>query len=345
MAAGKLIRVGLLGVALVGAAFGGMHYWTTGRWMQSTDNAYVRADITAITSRVAGELISVEVHNNQAVKKGDVLMRIDARDFEAKLANARAMVAAAEAAITVNQRTQTMQGAMVEQAAATLNAAQAERQRAQKDQTRAQSLVREGVATVARLDVSTAAFQSADAMVSKGAAGLKAARSQGSTMEAENARLAAQLQAARASEQLAALDLEATSIRAPVDGVVGDLAAKQGERINAGLRLLSLVAAGPRWVEANYKETQLTRVVVGQSAEVEVDAFPGVKIAATVESVSPASGAEFSLLPPDNATGNFTKVVQRVPVRLALKPPPELEAKLRSGMSVEAVIDTRPAKG
>lgn len=344
MAAGKWVRAGILGAALVGAGFAGVHYWTTGRWLQSTDNAYVRADITAITSRVGGELIEVDVRNNQLVKKGEVLMRIDPRDFQAKLANARAMVAAAEAAIMVNQRTQAMQVDMIDQAAASLTAAQAERQRAQKDQSRAQSLVREGVATNARLDTSTAAFQSADAMVNKGLAGLKAAKSQSATMAAENARLLAQLEAAKAAQQLAELDVEATTIRAPVDGVIGDLVAKQGERINSGLRLLSLVAAGPRWVEANFKETQLTRVVVGQKAEVEVDAFPGVKIEATVESVSPASGAEFSLLPPDNATGNFTKIVQRVPVRLALKPTADLEAKLRSGMSVEAVIDTRPAK-
>lgn len=342
MAAKKIVRVVVLVGLVVGGALWAQHWYRTGRWQEGTDNAYVRADIAAITSRVAGEVVEVAVRDNQAVKKGDLLLRIDPRDYEARLANARAQVAQAEAAIVGNEKMQTMQAAMVDEARASLASAQAEKSRVGKDFARADSLVREGVATQARLDTATAANTAASAAVTRGSAALRAAATQVDTVAADNARLVAQAEAARAAVRLAELDLEATTLRAPADGLIGNLAVKPGERITPNLRLLSLVS-GQVWVEANYKETQLTRVVVGQPAQVEVDAFPDAPITATVESLAPASGAEFALLPPDNATGNFTKIVQRVPVKLTLQLPPELAARLRPGMSVEATIDTRPA--
>jgi len=342
MAANKIVRTVVLAAVAVGAAAWGLHWWNTGRWLESTDNAYVRADIAVITPRIAGEIIEVAVRENQLVKKGDVLVRIDPRDYQAKLANAQAAVAQAEAALVANLRQQEMQSAMIEEARATLNAAEADRVRVRKDFERAESLVKDGVATQARLDTASAGYQSAQAQVTRGSAALKAARTQVGTLEADRASLEAKLQAARAAEQLAELDLEATTLRAPSDGLVGNLSAKLGERVNAGLRLLSLVSSGPVWVEANFKETQLTRVVVGQPATVHVDAFPDAAIKARVESIAPASGAEFALLPPDNATGNFTKIVQRVPVKLTLELTPEQNQRLRSGMSVEAEIDTKP---
>lgn len=342
MAANKIVRMAVLGALAVGAAAFGLHWWQTGRWLESTDNAYVRADIAVITPRVAGEIVEVAVRENQLVKKGEVLVRIDPRDYQARLANAQAQVAQAEAALVANSRQQEMQAAMIDEARASLNAAEADRVRVRKDYERASSLVKDGVATQARLDTASAGYQSAQATVTRGSAALKAARTQIGTLEAERARMEAQLQAAKAAEQLAALDLEATVLRAPSDGLVGNLAAKLGERVSPGLRLLSLVAAGPVWVEANYKETQLTHVAVGQPVLVHVDAFPDVEIKGRVESVAPASGAEFALLPADNATGNFTKIVQRVPVKVTLEVPAELADKLRSGMSVEAEINTKP---
>jgi len=341
MAAKQIIRGVVLLAVVAGGAVWAQHWYQTGRWQQSTDNAYVRADIASITPRVGGEIVEVAVRDNQAVKKGDVLVRIDPRDYEARLANARAKVAEAEAALITNERQQAMQAAMVEEARAGLVSAQADQGRIKKDFARANALVREGVATQARLDTATAAQSAANAAVTRGSAGVKAATTQVDTVIAQRASLQAQGEAARAAVKLAELDLEATTIRAPSDGLVGNLSAKLGERVNPGLRLLSLVSPAV-WVEANYKETQLTRVAVGQTAEVEVDAFPGQKIPATVESVAPASGAEFALLPPDNATGNFTKIVQRVPVKLTLQVPEALAGKLRAGMSVEAVIDTKP---
>ena len=342
MAANKILRPALLLIAIVAAVWFGLHYWNTARWQQSTDNAYVRADIHNLTSRVAGEVVEVLVRENQTVKKGEMLLRIDPRDFEAKLLNAKAMVAQAEAALVSNERTQTMQGAMVDEARASLSAAQADRGRVRKDYDRANALVKDGVATVARLDVASAAAKSAEASVVRSQAGVKVATSQVGTMQAEHARLAAQLDAMRANEKLAALDLEATTVRAPVDGRIGNLAVKLGERIGPSLRLLSLVAANTLSVEANFKETQLGHMVIGQPVQVQVDAFPDAEIEGHIESLAPASGAEFALLPPDNATGNFTKIVQRVPVKVALKLSPEQAEKLRPGMSVEANVNTKP---
>jgi len=342
MAAKNILRPAVLLLAAAVAITLGQHYWTVGRWQESTDNAYVRADIHNLSARVAGEVVAVLVKENQPVRKGEVLLRIDTRDYEAKLLNAKAMVAQAEAALLSNVRTQSMQAAMVDEARANLTVAQADRGRVRKDYDRARALVKDGVATAARLDVASAAARSAEASVTRGAAGVKVARSQGETLLAEQARLAAQLDAMRANEQLATLDLEATTLRAPVDGRVGNLAVKLGERINPNLRLVSLVADKTVWVEANFKETQLTRMAIGQPARVHVDAFPDAEIEARIESLAPASGAEFALLPPDNATGNFTKIVQRVPVKLALQLSPEQAAQLRPGMSVEAHINTKP---
>lgn len=342
MAAKTLIKLAVLAVAASGAALWGANYWHTGRYLESTDNAYVRADIAAISPRIAGEVVEVLVENNQTVKKGEALLRIDPRDYQAKLANAKAMVAQAEAALITNQRTQEMQGAMIDEASASLSAAQAEQGRSEKEYNRATSLVKDGVATIARLDIATAAAKAAEASVGRGQAGVRAARTQVSTLQADRARLQAQIDAARAAEQLAELDLEATTLRAPADARVGDLAVKLGERVVPGRRLLSLVSTGTVWVEANFKETQLTHMTVGQPVEVKVDAYPDAPLSGTVQSLSPASGAEFALLPPDNATGNFTKIVQRVPVKVALKLSAEQQARLRSGMSVEAVINTKP---
>lgn len=342
MAAKKVVRLVVLGAVVAGGVIYSMHWWRHGRWLQGTDNAYLRADISLITPRVAGEVVEVAVHDNQPVKKGDVLVRIDPRDYEARLASAKAQVAQAEAALITNGKTQDTQAAVIDEARAALAASSADQHRLQKDYTRADALVRDGVATTARLDTATAAFTAAKATVARGAAGLKAAQAQSATLIADRARLEAQVQAAQAAEKLAELDLESTTLRAPIDGVVGNLAAKTGERVNAGIRLLSLVATDSLWVEANYKETQLTRMVVGQPVKVRADAFPDVTIAGTVQSFSPASGAEFALLPPDNATGNFTKIVQRLPVKIALTVPAELADKLRPGLSVEAVVDTKP---
>lgn len=339
----RSIRITIIGIALLIAAALGLRWWLHGRFIESTDNAYIRADITAITPRVSGEVLAVPVKNNQAVKKGDLLLQIDRADYEARLANARAQIAVREAALAANIQQKAAQQSMIEEARATLNAARADESRSHKDWDRAKTLVEQGVATHQRLDTATAAYKSAEAGVTRAEASVKAAGQQSLTLDADRERLIAELEAAKASYRLAEIDLAATELRAPVDGVIGDLAARVGERVNAGMRMLSVVPLSEVFVEANFKETQLTRMAIGQTAEVEVDAFPGRILSGHIDSVSPASGAEFSLLPPDNATGNFNKIVQRVPVKILLDVPPELAGLLRPGMSVEAIVDTRTA--
>ena len=339
----KRMRGLILGVLLLLAAGFGARWWFHGRFIESTDNAYVRADITAITPRIGGEILAVNVRNNQPATKGDVLLTIDRSDYEAKLANAKAQVAMREAALAANRQQKAMQGAMIEEARAGLSSAEADAARQQKDWQRADQLVAGGVATHQRLDTATAAYKSASASVTRAQAGIKVASEQSATVDAERGRLEAELEAARAMQKIAELDLAATEIRAPVDGVVGDLAARVGERVGAGMRLLSVVPLAQVFVEANFKETQLTHMAVGQSVEVKVDAFPGRRLEGRIDSLSPASGAEFALLPADNATGNFNKIVQRVPVKIVFENTGDLAGLLRPGMSVEAEVDTRTA--
>ena len=334
----RLIVLVLLALAVTG---GGLRWWTHGRFIESTDNAYVRADITAITPRVAGEIMSVQVKNNQAVKKGELLLQIDPRDYEARLANARAAVAVRVAALASNVQQKATQHAMIEEARATLEAAKADESRAQKDFQRSDTLVKQGVATNQRLDTATAAYKSAQASVMRTAAGVRAASQQSATLDADRGRLQAELEAAQASQKIAELDLAATELRAPVDGVIGDLSARVGERVNAGIRLLSIVPLDSVFVEANFKETQLTKMVAGQEVSIEADTFPGKILKGHINSLAPASGAEFALLPPQNASGNFNKIVQRVPVKVTLDDLGELRGLLRPGMSVTAAVDTR----
>lgn len=341
MAAPKKVRLAALSLVVLLALGFGLRWWLHGRFIESTDNAYIRAEITAITPRVGGEVVEVAVQNNQRVKKGDLLLRLDRADYEAKLANARATIAKAEAALAANTEQQALQETLVAEARAALAATQAEATRLQREWSRADTLVKEGVASRQRLETATAAHQSARAQVERATAGVKAAQQQIAALQADRARLQAELEAANAGLALAQLDLAATELRAPRDGAVGDLAARLGERVSSGLRLLSIVPLDAVYVEANFKETQLTDMQPGQRVTIDVDAYPGRKLVGHVDSVSPASGAEFALLPPDNATGNFNKIVQRVSVKVVFDDFGELAGRLRPGMSVEVEVDTR----
>jgi membrane fusion protein (multidrug efflux system) len=341
MANKAFLRIAVPAAAAAAALAFGVYWYSTGRFLQSTDDAYVRADMSVITPRVGGEILAVHVVDNQAVHKGDVLVEIDPRDYTARVDNASAAVASAGAAIQANQEQIKLQQASIAEARANLSAAQADQVRLQKDWERAQQLVRDGVATSQRLDGSRAAFKSGEAAVTRSEAALQAAGQQINTLQADGERLKAQREAQEAMLRLAQIDLDTTTLRAPIDGNVGDLAARVGERIASGQRLLSLVPLQAVYVEANYKETQLTRMNIGQPVTIKVDAFPGAQLRGHIDSLAPASGAEFSLLPPQNATGNFTKIVQRVPVKIALEADEPLRGKLRPGMSVVATVDTQ----
>jgi membrane fusion protein (multidrug efflux system) len=331
------VILALLLLAAVGLT---IRWWTYGRFHESTDNAYVRADVSYLTPRAGGEVVQLLVKNNQPVKAGELLLKIDDADYQARVAQAKAQVAMREAALLTNRQDDSSLLAQVAEAEAALQAAKAEESRLQLEMQRAKALVQDGVATKQRLDNATAAWQSAVAQSKRAEAGIAAARARQGGAGTGREQLAAELDAARAALKLAEIDLSATEIRAPINGVVGDLAARLGSRVAAGGRLMAIVPLDSVFIEANFKETQLAQMKVGQKAEVELDAYPGLKLEGVIQSLSPASGAEFALLPPDNATGNFNKIVQRVPVKIVLNQA-NADGRLRPGMSAEVVVETR----
>jgi membrane fusion protein (multidrug efflux system) len=333
------VGLGLLAI-LAGLGFGGHYWWQVGRFQQSTDDAYVESDISAISPRIDGYIQEVRVVDNQAVKSGDVLAVIDDRDFRARLDQARASLATDEAAVATYDSQIAFQQSRIAQAQAQLDFAGAELERAKSTYERRKKLVDGKIISVQEMDDASADYRKAKADVVQMRAALVAEQGQLAVIEAERRQALAKVAQSTAEVELAASELEKTVIRAPIDGVVGDRTVRPGQFVKQGQQLLALVPVDMH-VVANFKETQLGRIRPGQSVEIHVDAFPDHPVIGTVESFSPASGAMFSLLPPENATGNFTKIVQRVPVRIGLPRDGALAGLLRPGLSVVVSIDTR----
>jgi membrane fusion protein (multidrug efflux system) len=331
----------VLVLALVG--IGGWYWWNGLRFQQSTDDAYVQSDISVISPKVEGYIKKIRVKENQEVAEGAVLFVIDDRDFAAKVAQAEAAVATEEAMIATYESRLKLQQAMIDQAAATVKSTEADVSRAQLDHKRYSSLVTSDFASRQRFEQAEADARKAEAAVAKSRAALAAEQNQLAVLSSQRREEEAKLQQARANLRLAKNDLEDTVIRAPISGVAGNRAGQVGQYVKPGTQLLSLVPLLRVYVTANFKETQLTRMRPGQLAGVSVDAYPNLTIEGRVESFAPASGAQFSLLPPDNATGNFTKIVQRVPVRIALPANGPLTGVLRPGLSVTVTVDTSDA--
>ena len=334
----------ILPVALLAAAVsGGWYWWNVLRFQQSTDDAYIQSDITLISPKVEGYIREVRVTDNQEVAEGSVLFVIDDRDFAAKFAQAEAAVAIEEAIIATYENRLRLQQSMIEQAAATVKSAEADLARVQLDHKRYSALVTTDFASRQRFEQAETDARKGEAAVAKSRAAFAAEQNQLAVLRSQQREEEAKLQQAHAALRLARNDLENTVIRAPVSGVAGNRAGQVGQYVKAGTQLLSLVPLSRVYVTANFKETQLTRMRPGQLAEVSVDAYPDLILDGRIESFAPASGAQFSLLPPDNATGNFTKIVQRVPVRIALPANNPLTGRLRPGLSVTVTIDTRNA--
>ncbi|HEV8678439.1 MAG TPA: HlyD family secretion protein [Stellaceae bacterium] len=333
----------LLVVAVALAGIGGWYWWTDWRFHESTDDAYVQSDITVISPKVEGYLKEVRVADNQQVDKEQVLFVVDDRDFAAKVAQAEAAVATEEASVLTYNSRMDLQRSMIEQSKAEIAAAEADQVRAERDYQRYTQLAATDFASRQRLEAADADNRKAAAALLQKRAALAAARDQLEVLRAQRDEEKARRQQARANLQLAQNDLDSTVIRAPVAGVVGNRAGRVGQYVKPGTQLMSLVPLPDVYVTANFKETQLTDMRPGQVAEISVDAYPGQKLRGRVDSFAPASGAQFSLLPPDNATGNFTKIVQRVPVRIALPADGPLARLLRPGLSVTVSVDTRTA--
>jgi membrane fusion protein (multidrug efflux system) len=337
----KLI-VALLLSGAAAAAVWGVRYWTVGRFLVSTDDAYVKADYTSVAPKVSGYVSEVLVADNQAVRAGQILARIDDRDFRAALAQAQADFAAADAAVRNIDAQLGMQRPIIEQARAGVAADEAASAFARQESERYATLARSGAAPAQRAQQTLAALREKDADTRREQAGLLAAESKLAVLATEHGKAEAQRARAAAALRQAELNLSYTTLVAPIDGTVGARALRSGQFVQAGTPLMAVVPLHAAYVVANFKETQLGRVRSGQPVEIRVDGLPGARLRGRVDSIAPASGLEFALLPPDNATGNFTKIVQRIPVKIVFDPGAS-NVRLRSGMSVEPVIDTRAA--
>ena len=330
----------LLALGIATAADFGYGYLTTGRYLESTDDAYVKADSTIISPKVSGYIAQVLVGDNQPVKAGQLLARIDDRDFSAALDSAHADVDAAEAAVRNLDAQIALQQPIIEQETADVAAAEANLQFAQEEQARYDGLMKTGSGTIQRAQQTDAALREKNAQLLHEKSGLVAAQRKVDVLTTERAKAVAQLDRARAVEHQAALNVSYTRISAPVDGTVGARSLRVGQFVQAGTQLMAVVPLDAVYVVANFKETQLTHVRNGQPVEISIDSFHGTRLKGHVDSLSPASGLEFALLPPDNATGNFTKIVQRVPVKIVLDDH-NLTGLLRPGMSAEPTVNTK----
>ena len=359
----------LAGVLLFTIA-GNWNAWVGGEAKQTTDDAYLHADVTPLSTKISGVVAKVNVSDYQQVKAGDLLVEVKDDDYQAQVAQANAGVAAARAAIENNRRQKQLQQAKIDRtnagvgqaqaeilgAQAGIDVAQADLDRAFPERQRQETLIATGSTTRQKVEQAVADEERSRAQLVSRQAGLAQAKaalaSNESAVEAERrgldvlnsqeAQLRADLAAKQAALEAARANLAYTRIVAPTDGTVGERKVRPGQMVNPGTQVISLVEDDV-WVQANYKETQLTHVAVGNSVEIKVDAFPGIVLRGKVSNVSPASGSQFSLLPPDNATGNFTKVTQRIPVKITLESDGRVGGKLRPGMSVLATIDTRSA--
>jgi membrane fusion protein (multidrug efflux system) len=337
---GLMVAVGAAALAVAGHY--GYDYWSVGRFQVSTDDAYVQADNTTIAPKVSGYLVDVLVGDNQAVKAGQTLARIDDRDYKVALDQAEADVAAAQAAIASRQAAIDGQQSTIDAADATVQVAQANETFAEQENKRYADLASTGFGSVQNAQQAASRIAASRAAVVRDRAALDAAIKQLALQKAELAQARAMLGHNEAVRNQAEINFGHTAIVSPVDGVVGNRTLRVGQYVQAGTQLMSVVPSAEAYVVANYKETQLTNVRRGQPVDIEVDMFPGRVYHGQVDSLAPASGQTFALLPPDNATGNFTKVVQRIPVKILLDRDSAGSGDLRPGMSVTPSIDTKP---
>ncbi|MCO2331553.1 HlyD family secretion protein, partial [Pseudomonas aeruginosa] len=314
----RRLTVFLVAVGLIALAFF-LHWWFIGRHVESTDNAYVQGEITRVASQLGARVEEVLVRDNQHVDKGQLLVRLEDADFKLAVERAQAALATREAELAQARSKLVQQGSLIAASAADVNASQATLGRAQIDLNRAEALRKPGYVSEERVTTLTADNHVARSQLAKARADLEAQRVQRDTLGAEIKRLEAQIASARTELAQAEINLSRTLIHSPISGLVGQRSARNGQYVQVGTHLLSLVPDEDIWVQANFKETQVGRMRDGQKARLTFDAFPDTPIDGRIDSLFAASGAQFSLLPPDNATGNFTKVVQRIPVKIVFE--------------------------
>ncbi|MGX6999384.1 HlyD family secretion protein [Caballeronia sp. KNU42] len=337
-----LIVLGIAALVVAGIWLG--RWWTVGRFIESTDDAYLQADSVTVAPKVSGYVTDVYVGDNATVKAGDPLVRLDTRQYQVALDQAQATIAARAADIQRAQADILQQHANIEQAKAQQQVARVSAQHARDEVQRYAPLVATGAETSERLSELTSARDQALATLAANAAAVDAAETQIAATTAQIAQARAQLAAAEASARQAHLDLQDTVVRSVLTGKVGDRSVRVGQYVQPGTRMLSVVPVQSTYLTANFKETQVGHMRIGQPVILHVDALPGTDLHGVVDSFAPGTGAQFALLPPENATGNFTKIVQRIPVRIRIETGPETRSVLLPGLSVTADVDTRSSR-
>ncbi|WP_371815129.1 HlyD family secretion protein [Bradyrhizobium sp. CCBAU 51753] len=337
----KFVMLGVVGLLALAAASYATYYLLVGRFYVSTDDAYVRANNSMLGARVAGHIAAILPGDNALVRAGDVIFRIDDGDYRIAVDAARTRIVTQEATIERIGRQVLAAESSVEQAQAQLTSAEAGLKRADLDFDRQQALNTKGFASRATYEVSEAGRDQGAAAVRSAKAAYDAAKSNVEVTKAQQAEARAQLAELRTQLARAERDLDFTKVRAPVDGTFSNRMVNTGDYINVGQRLGNVVPLEGVYIDANYKETQLKRIRPGQHVTIKVDAYGFRKFSGIVDSISPAAGSVFTLLPPDNATGNFTKIVQRLPVRIRVPASVAKQGLLRAGMSVYTTVDTR----
>lgn len=331
-------------LALLGAGgWYGYHYWIDGRFMVSTDDAYIQGDIATISPKVSGYIEKVNVTANQHVKAGDALVTLDAGDYRIAVDQAKAAIASAKLSLDRIDAQIVGAEAGLKQAEAQQEANHAEQRGAQLAQTRAKELSNRAVGSAATLDAADVALSRANAAVTAGEAGIAVAKANIGLLKAQRSEVESTFKSLDLALAKAERDLSFTVLKAPYDGIIGNVGVREGDLVSPGARLAALVPANELFVEANFKETQVARIGIGAKVHILVDAYKDQDLIGTVTSISPASGSVFSMLPAENATGNFTKVVQRIPVRISLPEDKLKEGVLRAGMSVVVDVDSRTA--
>lgn len=331
-------------LAILGAgAWYGYQYWTTGRFMVSTDDAYIQGDIAMISPKVSGYIETVNVVANQMVKAGDPLITLDAGDYRIAVEQTKAQIVSARLSLDRIDAQIIGARATLKQAEAQQEAYVAQQRGARLSQSRAKELSNRAVGSTATLDAADVALAQANAAVMAGEAGIAVASSNIGLLAAQRAEAESSIKSLDLAREKAERDLGFATLKAPYDGIVGNVSVREGDLVSPGARLAALVPVSELFIEANFKETQVSRLVPGSKVHIHVDAYKDRDIIGTVTSISPASGSVFSMLPAENATGNFTKVVQRIPVRIAIPQDILKDGTLRAGMSVVVDVDSRTA--
>ena len=334
-----IILLAILG----GAGWYGYDWWTDGRFLVSTDDAYIEGDIAIISPKVSGYVEKVDVVENQEVRAGDPLVTLDGGDYQLAVSRAETAIEAARLAVARIDAQIVGAEAALKQAQAQQGALAAAVRGAEITEKRASGLAAKSVGTAADVDNARIALEQARANLVAGEAAVSSAEANIGLLQAQRREALNTIHAQELARDQANRDLSFTVLKAPYDGIVGNLAVQTGDLVSAGKRLAALVPLTELYIEANFKETQISELEPGSKVRVHVDAFEKHDIIGTVQSISPASGSVFSMLPAENATGNFTKVIQRVPVRIALPPEVLADRHLRAGLSVVVDVDTRTA--